>query len=371
MGDMQSILIVEDSQVNLRILSETLKKDYRLRIARDGGEALAILAEGGLPDLILLDIVMPDMDGYEVCRRIKSDARTADIPVIFITTMTKEEDESRGFDLGAVDYIIKPFSVPVLRKRIRTHLDLNTYRKSLEERNRELASLNLKLRDSNEDLESFAYAVSHDLREPLRVVMNYLTLLEKSVAAGLESDSAGYIKYGTEAVQRMDRMIADLLRYSRIQRQAAEFEELDMKDVLRLATMNLSARIEQTGAEIIIGELPRLRGDKLQIIRVFQNLIGNALKFTAPGVKPVITVGGKTIDDGVLFSVADNGIGIDEKDRSRLFIPFQRLNAEDGYEGTGIGLALCRKIIERHGGKIWVESGDGGGSVFYFSIPVL
>ena len=365
MEDKQSILIVEDSQVNLHILSSTLKEEYHLQIARDGGEALGILAGDDLPDLILLDIVMPDMDGYEVCRRIKSDLRTADTPVIFITSMTKEEDEARGFDLGAVDYIMKPFSIPVLRKRIRTHLDLNIYRRSLEERNRELASLNLRLRDSNEDLESFAYAVSHDLREPLRVVINYLTLLDKSFTA----DAGSYVKYSTEAVQRMDRMITDLLQYSRIQRQGGEFETLDMKDVLRLATMNLGARIEQTGASVKIGDLPPIRGDKLQIIRVFQNLIGNALKFTARGVTPMITVGGKALDGEAVFSVADNGIGIAENDISRLFIPFQRLRDAGEYEGTGIGLALCRKIIERHGGKIWIESMEGKGSVFRFSIP--
>ncbi|NPV02107.1 MAG: response regulator [Brevinematales bacterium] len=369
MEDKQSILIVEDSQVNLHILSSALKAEYLLKVARDGGEAIALLAEPGLPDLILLDIVMPDMDGYEVCRRIKSDPRTADIPVIFITSMTKEEDEAQGFDLGAVDYIMKPFSIPVLRKRIRTHLDLNTYRRSLEERNRELASLNLRLRDSNEDLESFAYAVSHDLREPLRVVINYLTLLDKSFALDTDGGAKSYVKYSTEAVQRMDRMITDLLQYSRIQRQGGEFEILDMKDVLRLATMNLGARIEQTAAVVNIGDLPAIRGDKLQIIRVFQNLIGNALKFTAPGITPMITVEGKALEGEVVFSVADNGIGIAENDIPRLFIPFQRLKDAGEYEGTGIGLALCRKILERHGGKIWIESKEGKGSVFRFSIP--
>lgn len=224
---------------------------------------------------------------------------------------------------------------------------------------------------SNRDLEQFSYAVSHDLQEPLRMVSSYLALLERRYASKLDGEAHEFIAFAVDGAQRMSRMITDLLDYSRVHRRGNQFGAVPLDTVLADALANLSTAITDCGAEMTIAPLPTVWGDASQLMRVFQNLIGNALKYHATGTTPRIAITAAQSAGEWIVSVADNGIGIDPAHSERLFQVFQRLHPRGVYEGSGVGLALCRRIMERHHGRIWVDSpGEGQGSTFRFALPV-
>jgi len=220
----------------------------------------------------------------------------------------------------------------------------------------------------NAELEQFTYIASHDLKEPLRMISNFAQLLEKRYKDKLDEDANDFIKFITEGVVRMQDLINSLLAYSRIGKNYKEFEKVDLNDVLKDTIDNLKQIINETNAEIIYDSLPSLFADKYQLIQVFQNLISNAIKFR--GIDPpLVHISSRLDSKHWVFSIRDNGIGIKSKDFERIFVIFQRLHAKDEYDGTGIGLSICKKIVEQYGGKIWVDSEVGKGSTFYFSIP--
>lgn len=238
---------------------------------------------------------------------------------------------------------------------------------------RRLAEKQLKeamaeLERSNRELENFAYIASHDLKEPLLMVSSYIQLLVRKFRGRLGSEADRYIDSAAKGVLRMERMINDLLEYSRVQTQAKPFYEVDCAELLSQALDNLRVAINESGAEITWGHLPRITADASQLSRVFQNLIGNALKFRKPSEAPRVTVSTLERQGDWLFSVKDNGIGIEAQNKDAVFMLFHRLHEKE-YPGTGIGLAVTKRIIERHGGKVWVESEPGKGSTFFFSIP--
>jgi signal transduction histidine kinase/CHASE3 domain sensor protein len=233
--------------------------------------------------------------------------------------------------------------------------------RALEARARDLAR-------SNADLEQFAYVASHDLQEPLRAVVSYLQLLERRYGAQLDERAEKYIGYAVDGGRRMQTLITDLLTYSRVGRRDLEIEPVDLDVVLDRVQASLRVSIEESGATIARDPLPTVDGDVTQLTQLFQNLIANAIKFRAESV-PDIHVSAERQPDTWLFSVRDNGIGIAPEYHERVFVLFQRLHGRDEYSGTGIGLAICKKIVERHGGTIWVEATPGGGSTFRFTIP--
>jgi PAS domain S-box-containing protein len=225
---------------------------------------------------------------------------------------------------------------------------------------------------SNRDLEQFSYAVSHDLQEPLRMVSSYLTLLDRRYHDRLDGEAHEFIAFAVDGAQRMSRMITDLLEYSRINRRGSRFEPVALEQVLAEAMTNLSTAVAACGAEVTAEPLPTITGDPSQLMRVFQNLIGNALKYRKPDAAPHVRISAEQRDGDWVISVTDDGIGIDPAVTARLFQVFQRLHPRGAYEGTGIGLALCRRILERHGGRIWVDSaGEGQGCTFRFAIPLI
>jgi PAS domain S-box-containing protein len=229
-----------------------------------------------------------------------------------------------------------------------------------------------ELTRSNADLEQFAYAASHDLREPLRQIISYLQLLKRRYGGTLGEDADTFINYAVDGARRLDGLILDLLDYSRIGRVNAKQETLSFKEPLDEALANLDLTIRERGAEIILPEtLPFIFGSRSELIRLMQNLIGNALKYCAPDRKPVIKLSIKRDGSDWRFAVTDNGIGIAPEFHERIFRIFQRLHLRGEYEGTGIGLAMCKKIVEGHGGGIWVESNPGEGSCFCFSLPAI
>jgi light-regulated signal transduction histidine kinase (bacteriophytochrome) len=222
---------------------------------------------------------------------------------------------------------------------------------------------------SNRELELFAYVASHDLQEPLRMVHSYLQLLERRYKGQLDDDADEFIGFAVDGADRMQTLIMDLLTYSRVGTRGKPFEPTDLGDALEAALANLQVAIEESGARITHDQMPTLSVDATQITQLFQNLVGNAIKFHQQNEPPEIHVGAEHKDSNYVLSVQDNGIGIDSQYFDRIFMIFQRLHTREEYDGTGIGLALCKKIVERHGGSIWVESQPGEGATFSFTIP--
>ncbi|MEH1764929.1 MAG: ATP-binding protein [Nostoc sp.] len=233
----------------------------------------------------------------------------------------------------------------------------------------ELAQLAQDLERSNADLKKFAYVASHDLQEPLNQVVNYVQLLEMRYGEKLDAEAHEFISYAVEGVNLMQTLIDDVLAYSKVDMQAIAFQITEVETALNRALSNLRQRINETGATITHDPLPTVMADSTQLMQLFQNLIGNALKFHSDQ-PPQIHLGAERIEDAWLFSVRDNGIGIDPQFSDRIFVIFQRLHTRDEYIGTGMGLAICKKIVECHRGRIWIESKLGEGATFYFTIPV-
>ncbi|QAR34449.1 sensor histidine kinase [Geovibrio thiophilus] len=239
---------------------------------------------------------------------------------------------------------------------------------ALQERDRELAARTAELERSNEELEQFAYIASHDLQEPLRMISSYTQLLAKRYKDKLDEDATEFINYAVDGANRMQVLINDLLSYSRVGTKGEEFSHVDLNGVLDIVKANLKGVIEESGAVIKYSKLPTVLADNSQMLQLFQNLTGNAIKFRREGVKPEIEISAKKEGNMFRFMVKDNGIGIDKKYLDRIFVIFQRLHTKEEFPGTGIGLAICKKIVERHGGEISVESAEGKGSDFIFTL---
>lgn len=233
-----------------------------------------------------------------------------------------------------------------------------------------LAQQARELARSNAELEQFAYVASHDLQEPLRMMASFSSLLGRRYQGRLDEDADEFLGYIIDGATRMQRLINDLLAYSRISSQARPLGPVSGAAVLQAVRFNLGAAFEESQAILTVDPLPDLLGDESQLIRLFQNLIGNAIKFRHRDRPPVVQVGVQRQDAEWLFTIRDNGIGLGAQYAEQIFLIFQRLHTRDEYPGTGIGLAVCKKIVERHGGRIWVESTPGQGSTFYFTLPV-
>jgi light-regulated signal transduction histidine kinase (bacteriophytochrome) len=245
--------------------------------------------------------------------------------------------------------------------------DLDAEMRNVESANRELRQRTQELARSNAELEQFAYVASHDLQEPLRMVSSYTQLLEQRYESLLDDRAKKYIYYAVDGANRMQTLITDLLSYSRVASRAQPLAITDSHSALGEAIRNLSSSIAETQALVTSDDLPMVRADRSQVVQLFQNLVGNAIKFRA-AQSPRIHVSADRRGAGWVFCVRDNGIGIEPKYFERIFVIFQRLHSREDYPGTGIGLALCKRIVERHGGKIWVESEPGNGSAFFFSL---
>jgi light-regulated signal transduction histidine kinase (bacteriophytochrome) len=239
---------------------------------------------------------------------------------------------------------------------------------SLAQAHEELEQRAQDLERSNTDLQQFAYASSHDLSEPLRMVSSYVQLLAKRYRGQLDSDADEFIHYAVDGVARMQALIEGLLMYSRAGTSEYAIDEVDCSEVMEATLFMLKTSIEESGAEITVGDLPVVQGDASQLSQLFQNLIGNAIKFVDQG-PPRIEISCEREQEIWHFAFADNGIGIDPAHLDRIFSVFQRLHGRGEYPGSGIGLAICKRIVERHGGRIWVDSSPGEGSTFNFTIP--
>ena len=391
------ILIVDDNPSNLKVLYTYLQQaGYQVLVADDGLAGLEVVSNSQ-PELILLDVMMPGIDGFEVCRQLKANQESKHIPVIFLTALSETVNKVKGFEVGGVDYITQPIENEEVVARVRTHLTITRMRHKLQQQNKELqaeierrlqierelnSSRNLlqasndnleqtvaertaELYDSNQDLEHFAYIASHDLRQPLRKIRMCTEYLAEDYAQCFDEQAETYMQYITKSIDRMYLLIDDLLAYSRVGKQQQEVS-VDLNSIIEECLEDLSLVIEDKRAEISYNNLPTVKGNLRELRQLFQNLLVNALKFT--NERPIVNITAtQDKSDRWLFAVADNGIGIDPHYSDKIFQMFQRLHNSE-YEGTGIGLAICQKVVNSHGGEIWVESKLGEGSTFFFTL---
>ena len=270
--------------------------------------------------------------------------------------------------LHALDLEIK-YSLTEKQRKIETLTKENSYQALLLEQSGQIAVQNEQLRQVNEELRQFAFITSHDLKEPLRMIGSFTQIIENQYFEKLGKESEVYFKFIKEGVGRMSALLDALLQYATIGKSEIELEPVDIGDVVRMARANLKINIEETDANILCIEMPTVPSVQSLLIQLFQNLIGNAIKFRRPSGRPIILISAEEKTDHWVFSVEDNGIGIENNDIERIFTIFQRLHKRSEYEGTGIGLAICSKIVTQLGGRIWVESVKGQGSTFSFTLP--
>ncbi len=276
---------------------------------------------------------------------------------------SEEEKDNLQYIGHEIGIIIEKMKMEEELKEYRDHLE-----ELIEKRTLKLKGTMKDLKRSNAELEQFAYVVSHDLQEPLRMVASFTQLLQKRYQDKLDDEANEFINFAVDGATRMQGLINDLLTFSRIGTKRVSFSPTDMNIILENVLANIRQSTIEADAEITFDSLPVIIADGLQMAQLLQNLISNAIKFHGP-VHPKIHISGENKPDKWVFSVMDNGIGIEPKHFKRIFVVFQRLHKRDEYEGSGIGLAVCKKIVKRHGGKIWVESELGKGSTFYFTIP--
>jgi two-component system sensor histidine kinase/response regulator len=334
---------------------------FRVYDARTGAEGLE-LAATRMPDLVLLDVNLPDINGIEVCRKLKSSLGSAGVMVLQISAHAiAAPHAAAALNSGADSYLTEPVDPDVLVATIRALL-------RLRRAERALAASNEELRRSNEDLQQFATVASHDLQEPLRNVISFSNLLERSAQSRLTEEEREYLGYITQGALRMHALIADLLRYSQVGQAHKEMASVDLRAVMQWAVDNLQQPILETGATVRWSGLPVVSGDETQLRHLMQNLVGNAVKYRNPEVVPDVTVSAERKQNEWIIRVRDNGIGIAPEYHDVVFAPFRRLHGKN-IPGTGIGLALCRRVVELHGGDIWLDSKPGQGSTFSFTLP--
>src|SRR4051812_8252062 len=341
------ILMVDDKPENLVALEAALRPlDQDLVAAHSGDEALRCLLNDDFA-VILLDVQMPGMDGFETAAHIKERERSRHIPIIFLTAISRElHQQLRGYEVGAVDYIAKPFDPWVLRSKVAVFVDLYEMTRRVQEQAEQLAR-------SNTELEQFAQIVSHDLRNPLVSVVGYLQMLGEGATGELTPDGKEFVDRALHAAESMGTLIDDLLSYALAGKAMGTTRATDSGQAVERALSNLNAEIADASATIQKGALPTVRADSSQLTRLFQNLIGNSVKYRAAERPLHVEINAERNADFWEFYIADNGAGVMPDEAGSLFTMFFRGTSAQGRPGSGIGLAICKKVVEAHGGRIW------------------
>jgi two-component system sensor histidine kinase/response regulator len=379
-----NILLVDDEPANLHALQAVLEPlDQNLIVASSGTQALRQVLEHDFA-VILLDVQMPDMSGIEAAAMIRERERSKATPIIFLTGVVKTAEMMfKGYSAGAVDYLMKPVISGVLRAKVEVFVELAQVRHSLQqeiaERARiagEMSRLNMVLEQRNEDLtaansdlEAFSHSVSHDLRMPLRHIQAYVSMIEESALPKLNADEQRRLKGVREAAQRMSQLIDDLLAFSRIGRTAMRKVPVDLNALVHAVIAELQPELKSRKVEWTLQQLPYISGDRALLHQVFLNLLANAVKYTRTRAEARVQVFAIEQDDEIIVGVKDNGVGFDPAYSDKLFGVFQRLHSATDFEGTGVGLANVRRIVQRHGGRTWADSALNEGATFYFSLP--
>lgn len=358
------ILVVDDTPANLRLLAQMLSaRGYKVRPVPSGLLALDA-AHAAPPDLILLDVNMPDLNGYEVCQRLKADEVTRDVPVLFISALDDIDSKVQAFTAGGVDYITKPFQVEEVAARVATHLALRNLQKQMQ-------AINGSLATRNAELDAFAHTVAHDLKNALNTIMGHAGLL----ATNLEDVPLDEIALSARAISRMshkmNNIIEELMLLAGVRNQAVVAQPLDMDEIVTEALQRLEYLVRESQAEVRVPpNWPIALGYGPWVEEVWVNYISNAIKYGgATNYRPRVELGATPLDDGfVQFWVRDNGHGLSPEEQSRLFTQFERLDQARA-TGHGLGLSIVKRIVEKLGGQVAVSSEVGTGSQFSFTLP--
>ena len=400
------VLIVDDIRANIIALKKTLElHNIDVDTAQSGEEALKKILQTDYC-LIIMDVQMPGLDGFEVVKILSGNKKTKDIPVIFLSALNIEKKYIfKGYESGAVDYITKPVDTDLLILKVKTFLKIYEQQNQLKEmkdllskeikirkeaqdnleikiaeRTKELVLKNEELEFKNHELQQFSWVVSHDLNEPIRKIQIFIKII-KDLYLASDEKAVDYVNRTIKSAERMQTLITDLLAYSRLSSKVQP-EKTDLNIVLQEVLSDFDYLIESKGAAVKTNVLPTIDSIPSQLRQVFQNLIGNALKFSNNTNNPLIEITSELIEEKSFdaqpspegkycrITVKDNGIGFDEIYLDRIFIIFQSLNDRKTYEGTGIGLAIAKKIIEKHNGLITAKSEVGKGASFIMVLPL-
>ena len=368
-----TVLVVDDNPTNLQVLLESLRQTgVKILVARSGESAIQ-QAEYGKPDVILLDVMMPGMDGFETCRRLKTRETFKDVPVIFMTALTETSDKVKGFQVGGVDYITKPLHHEEVLARVSTHLTMRQMRQQLQEQHLLLQEKHAQLQAINASKDKFFSIISHDLRSPLSAVLTGLRMLTDSKNGLSGDEQQEIICDARDTTERLYALLENLLSWARIQRGVMEFapRPLDMRPLLdqnaRLFAANAAQKriaICQTVTEPIL-----ICADRAMVDAVIRNLLSNALKFTE--AHGTITISASQGDAAVEVAIADTGVGMSAETLAKLFRLDVRYDQPGtaGEKGTGLGLNVCKEFVEKNNGTISVESVPGTGTMFCLRFP--
>jgi signal transduction histidine kinase len=395
---MATILIVDDHPTNRELLLALLNHaNHRLLEAVDGVEAMQ-LVRSEHPDLVITDILMPKIDGYELVRRIRADSTLTQPRVIFITaTYLETEAATLARACGVKHFLLKPIEPQRLLDLVSTVLDepapaadelttdiavehlhlltnkLHRHVSELEllnsELDRRVADRTAELEAANKELEAFSYSVSHDLRAPLRSISGSSAILQEDFSAALPAGAVHHLDRIRDNIQQMSQLIDDLLGFARTARQPLVRATVQMEPLARECVGEFSAEIATRNIRLEVGKLPECSADVALLKQVLRNLVGNAVKYTRRQPHPLIEIGCRSANDEQIFYVKDNGAGFDMAYVDKLFGVFQRLHRDEDFEGTGVGLATVQRILNRHGGRVWAEGKVNEGATFYFTLP--
>ena len=379
-------VVLADDNADMRAYVERLlSPQFNVITAKDGQEALEKMI-GHCPDLLLTDVMMPRLDGYGLLKVIRATPELQHVPVILLSARAGEEAKVEGLEAGADDYLVKPFGAHELLARVDSNIRIAknrvaamaAYAEQLEQvvrrRTQELRKLNQSLETSNEDLQQFAHVASHDLKEPVRKIRTFTGRLLDEYANHLPHEALTFLQKIMQATIRMGTMIEGVLTYSVLNSSGQPMELIDLNEIFAHIESDLELVIQASGAEIRRGALPQIEGARVLIYQLFYNLINNGLKFSRDVDKPLIMIQSRVAEGaGKRFAelkISDNGIGFDAAQADKIFEAFARLNSKDRFEGTGLGLALCKKIAERHHGSISATGVRGEGAVFIVRLPL-
>jgi signal transduction histidine kinase len=404
------ILAVDDREDNLFSIETILERDgYTIRKANSGRAALKLLLTEHDFTLILMDVQMPDMNGFETAELIYQREKLKHIPIIFITAHNQDETNMfEGYKMGAVDFIYKPINPDLLRLKVSVFVELyqKTHQLMLQERkllavntnleqeieerkiseekihllNQQLLQNNSELKVINEELDRFAYVASHDLQEPLRKILIFSDVMSARLHKHPDEEVQSCLTKIGKASERMQRLISDLLKFSRHANLEADFQKVSLNEILQEVLSDMDIELQKRGARVELGTLPAIWGIPSQIQQLFQNLVSNSLKFSKTGVPPKISIYSEQLHIPSLLHqaeeqryhqifIADNGIGFDPKYAKDIFVVFKRLHSYHEFEGTGIGLSICKKIVEKHNGQISATGLLGEGATFTVTFP--
>ncbi|MCS6835779.1 MAG: hybrid sensor histidine kinase/response regulator [Anaerolineae bacterium] len=375
------VLIVDDNEENLQVLGDILAmRDYNVTLATSGRQAFELIDTSAPFDLILLDIQMPIMSGYDVCEQLKRNPLTREIPVIFISAHNEVEDIVRGFEVGGVDYITKPLQIREVLARVENHLVLARQRQALVEKNALIEALRQRDQETFDMLnamkDQFIYAATHDLKNPLFIITAYLNLLRDLPQVKDHPDGRRYLDGIQDGVTKMQRLITAILDLAQIQTGAnIRMTEVDLYALLEAVTQRFRVLAEQAHIDLLfdsLGQAPyRLLADANRLEQLFDNLISNAIKYTPPNGQVHVVL--ERLPETLLVEVRDSGFGIPEEALPHLFTAFYRVRTprHGPINGTGLGLAIVKSLVDLHGGQIEVSSIVDQGTTFRVMLPAL